>query len=112
MIAHQPCTGCEVAPIDAALAMALADEMVALTVRLSELAYDLGSAPETLRRHMASLQAVDEITQCQLAIADVLRSDAPVEERLADITLEVLGRDLRQSYQARKATVVSDVRCP
>lgn len=90
-------------PLDPALALALADEMVALTVRLSDLAYELGAAPETLRRHMESLQAVDEITQRQLAIADVLRSREPVPDRLAAITLTALGDTLSQAYHQHAA---------
>ena len=64
--------------MDQQLAHALADELVELTRSLADLAYELGSDPDTLRRHMVSIQAVDRITQSQLAIADILRSDAPV----------------------------------
>lgn len=80
--------------VEPALAHALADGMVELTGLLSDLAYDLASDPDTLRRHMHSLQAIDRITQAQLAMADVLRSDASSEARLAAITLEGLSRDL------------------
>lgn len=58
------------------LAHALADELVALTTRLSDLAFELGSDPEVLRRHMEALQAIDFITQVQLTVADVLRGEA------------------------------------
>ncbi len=80
--------------VSAPLAVALADELVALTVQLSELAYDLGQCPDTLRRHMTSIQAIDRITQAQLAIADVLRSDETIVERLAHITLAGLSTSI------------------
>lgn len=86
--------------VDRALALALADEMAALTNRLSDLAYDLGSAPETLRRHMASLQSVDEITQRQLALAEMLRSEGAIADRLTTITLEALRTSLTRQYCA------------
>jgi hypothetical protein len=85
--------------VDAPLALALADEMVALTSGLADLAYDLGSEPETLRRHMASLQAIDEITQRQIALADVLRSDAAIADRFAALTLDALGASLSARYR-------------
>lgn len=78
-----------------ALAQALADEMVALTGVLSELAYDLGSDPDTLRRHMDSLQSIDRITQVQLALADVLRSGDTPAARIDAVTLESLAASLR-----------------
>ena len=80
--------------VTAPLAVALADELVALTVQLSELAYDLGQYPDTLRRHMTSIQAIDRITQAQLAIADVLRSDEAIGDRLAQITLAGLSTSI------------------
>jgi hypothetical protein len=86
--------------VEAPLALALADALVALTASLSDLAYDLGSDAETLRRHMASLQEIDRITQGQLAIADVLRSTEPVGDRLAAVTLEELAGTLRSRYDA------------
>lgn len=78
-----------------ALAQALADELVELTHSLAELAYELGSDPDTLRRHMVSIQSVDRITQAQLAIADILRSDAPTANRIDGVTLETLADRLR-----------------
>lgn len=78
-----------------ALAHALADELVELTRSLAELAYELGSDTDTLRRHMVSIQSVDRITQAQLAIADILRSDAPVASRIDGVTLETLAGRLR-----------------
>jgi len=86
--------------VDPALACALADELVALTASLAELAYDLGSNDEILRQHIESLQAVDRITQVQLAIADILRSGSSPSERLADVTLESLASSLEGSYAA------------
>jgi hypothetical protein len=86
--------------VEAPLALALADALVALTASLSDLAYDLGSDAETLRRHMASLQEIDRITQGQLAIADVLRSAEPVNERLAAVPLEELAASLRSRHEA------------
>ncbi|MGO1303444.1 MAG: hypothetical protein ACTMKV_01530 [Sphingomonas parapaucimobilis] len=81
--------------MEPALARALADELVELTRSLADLAYELGSDPDTLRRHMVSIQAVDRITQSQLAIADILRSDAPVAARIDGVTLETLADRLR-----------------
>lgn len=78
-----------------ALADALADELVRATARLGDLAYDLGSDDETLRRHMASIQAIDLVTQTQLAVADVLRATAAVDERIAGVTLEDVAGRLR-----------------
>ncbi|MGE7206018.1 hypothetical protein ACQKJZ_10115 [Sphingomonas sp. NPDC019816] len=82
--------------MDQQLAHALADELVELTRSLAELAYDLGSDSDTLRRHMVSIQSVDRITQAQLAIADILRSDAPVAARIDGVTLETLADRLRE----------------
>lgn len=89
------------AVIDGTLAAVLAEELVALTGQLSDLAYDLGSNPETLRSHMNSIQLVDSITQAQIAIADILRSDAPVEQRIAAVTLEALGQRIGERYRER-----------
>ncbi|WP_230483517.1 hypothetical protein [Sphingomonas sp. Leaf21] len=83
------------AGVDRALAHALADELVALTGALADLAYELGSEPETLRRHMVGIQSVDRITQVQLAVADILRSDAPAAARIDGVTLETLADRLR-----------------
>lgn len=55
------------------LAQALAAELVLASRMLADLAYDLGSDGDTLRRHMGSLQRIDHVTQIQLAIADLLR---------------------------------------
>ncbi|MBB3879036.1 hypothetical protein [Sphingomonas pseudosanguinis] len=82
--------------MDQQLAHALADELVELTRSLADLAYDLGSDSDTLRRHMVSIQSVDRITQAQLAIADILRSDAPVAARIDGVTLETLADRLRE----------------
>ncbi len=77
------------------LNLALADELLRMTHILADLAYDLGSHPETLRRHMASLQSIDNITQMQIAVAEMLRSDASTEERIALVTLEGMAARLR-----------------
>lgn len=77
---------------DAPLAAALADELVMASQLLAELAYDLGSDANTLRRHMTSLQAIDRVTQAQLAIAQVLRAGAG---SLADVPLEDMAERLR-----------------
>ncbi|MCP3735579.1 hypothetical protein M9979_11920 [Sphingomonas sp. RP10(2022)] len=81
--------------LEPALAHALADELVGITGLLADLAFDLAGNPDTLRHHMHSLQEIDRITQAQLAVADLLRSAAPVEQRLAAVTLENLGASLR-----------------
>lgn len=86
--------------VTASLAAALADELVALTVQLSDLAYDLGQYPDTLRRHMTSIQAIDRITQAQLAIADVLRSDETIDDRLSHITLAGLSSSIADRLHA------------
>ena len=82
------------AGVEPALASALADELVAMTALLSDLACELGNHPETLRRHMAGLQAIDLIAQTQSAIADVLRATTPSEGRLAAIPVEALATSL------------------
>ncbi len=78
-----------------ALADALAEELVRATARLGDLAYDLGSDANTLRAHMASIQAIDLVTQTQLAIADMLRATAAVEDRIAAVTLDDMAGRLR-----------------
>jgi len=85
------------AGVEPALAHALADALVALTAQLADLAFDLASRPDTLRHHMHSLQSVDRITQAQIAIADLLRSSAPIEHRLTAVTLEDLAANLTES---------------
>lgn len=84
-------------------ATAIAHELVDLTTRLSDLAFDLGSDQATLRRHMSSLQAIDLITQIQLALADLLRSEAPLSARIDDITVEALSASLRTRISAEPA---------
>jgi len=83
---------------DPALARALADELVALTGLMCELADDLPSDPETVRRHMVGLQAIDRIVQTQLAMAGILRSGDTAAERLEAVTLESLARSLKAGY--------------
>jgi hypothetical protein len=46
---------------------------------------------------MSSLQAVDRITQTQLAVADMLRSTAPIAERVNEVTLEDMAIRLREA---------------
>ncbi len=84
-----------VAPATIPLADALADELVLASRMLNDLAYDLGSDEATLRRHMASLQKVDHITQIQLAVADLLRNRDETDTRLAGVTLEGMAERLR-----------------
>lgn len=83
-------------PLPGALAGALADELVLASKMLNDLAYDLGSDEVLLRRHMASLQKVDHITQIQLAVADLLRH-RDGDSHLAGITLEDMAFRLRQA---------------
>ncbi|UAK26572.1 hypothetical protein K8P63_08035 [Sphingomonas nostoxanthinifaciens] len=83
------------AGLDPIAANAIADELVELTAILSNLAYDLGDDPDTLRKHMASLQAIDLITQIQMSLADILRSDEPMEKRVAGVGVEALAARLR-----------------
>lgn len=90
-------------PLDVMLHHALADELVALTHILSNLAYDLGSNPTTLRAHMESLQAIDRLNQTQLAIADVLRSGETVDRRVRAITLEELSTRLSERLRLDSA---------
>lgn len=87
------------APLERRLACALADTLVHQTQLLSDLAYDLAANPVTLRAHMESLQAIDRMTQVQLAIADVLRSDVPIDARVKAITLESLSEDLSRQLR-------------
>ena len=76
------------------LAQALAAELVLASGMLADLAYDLGSDGDTLRRHMASLQRIDQVTQMQLAVADLLRSGADVPD-VAGVTLQDMADRLR-----------------
>lgn len=89
-------------PAPAALGDALAAELVRITRDLAELAYDLGSEPTTLRRHMSSLQAIDRITQTQLGIADVLRARGTVAERLSVVTLQDMAERLETYLDERE----------
>ncbi|PCG10536.1 hypothetical protein [Sphingomonas ginsenosidimutans] len=86
-------------PKDAAmprtLVQALAEELVRASNILGDLAYDLGSDGDTLRRHMASLQAIDHVTQMQLAIADLLRAPDEITANAGRVTLEDMAVRLR-----------------
>ena len=88
---------------DALLDIVLAEELVNITRLLGNLAYDLGSDPETLRRHMKSLQKIDHITQMQLAIAQMLRSREPASERIAAVTLQDMATRLSDMLEKLKA---------
>lgn len=77
------------------LANAMADELVALADALSTLACDLGSNVEIVRRHMTALQAVDQISQVQLAMADILRGHGSDRDRVSEVRLEALADRLR-----------------
>lgn len=83
------------APLAPALAQAIADELVTLTEMLAVLADDLGSDIEIVRRHIGALQAVDQISQVQLALADVLRAHGRDRDRVATVPLEALAERLR-----------------
>lgn len=84
------------------LAKALAEELVLLTNELAQLAFDLGQDPNILRNHIETLQKVDLITQTQLGVADMLRSESNVSERLDDLTLEDMAKRLRASLNIEK----------
>lgn len=95
------------APLPAAgvprpLAQALAAELVLASTMLADLAYDLGSDGDTLRRHMASLQRIDHVTQMQLAIADLLR-DADGIGGIEQVTLQDMADRLRAFTAGQRA---------
>lgn len=77
------------------MTIALADELVLASRILGEMAFDLGSDPDTLRRHMTSLQKIDLVTQMQLAVADMLRLSSDAEAALATVTLEATAERLK-----------------
>lgn len=79
------------------LAQALAEELVLLTNELAQLAFELGKDPKILRNHMESLQKIDLITQTQLGVADILRTEGSMEERLDGVTLEDMATRLRKA---------------
>lgn len=78
------------------LAQALAAELVLASGMLADLAYDLGSDGDTLRRHMGSLQRIDHVTQMQLAIADLLRSANDTTPDIGQVTLQDMADRLRK----------------
>lgn len=78
------------------LAQALAAELVLASGMLADLAYDLGSDGDTLRRHMGSLQRIDHVTQMQLAIADLLRSADDAAPDIGQVTLQDMADRLRK----------------
>ncbi|MBN2973898.1 hypothetical protein JW805_17965 [Roseomonas aeriglobus] len=75
----------------------LAEELVLASKVLADLAYDLGADEATLRRHMTSLQKIDQLTQAQLAIAGVLRRIDEPQAALGEITLESMAARIRRS---------------
>ena len=77
---------------DVTLNEALADELVLASRRLADLAFELASDEDTLRRHMTSMQDIDHVTQIQLAIADLLRNGVA---GLGDITLGDMASRIR-----------------
>ena len=85
------------AAVPRALAFALAAELVQASNMLADLAYDLGSDENTLRRHMASLQRIDHVTQMQLAIADLLRTPDDMAANLGQVTLEDMAARLKRA---------------
>lgn len=84
------------------LAHALAAELVLASGMLADLAYDLGSDGDTLRRHMASLQRIDHVTQMQLAIADLLRG-VGADGDIGQVTLQDMADRLRASVAGSAA---------
>lgn len=77
------------------LGQAIAVELMKASHLLDELTYDLGSDPDTLRKHMASLQQIDRVTQIQVAAANLLRSTGTIEQGIGEITLEDVQARLR-----------------
>ncbi|WP_277926034.1 hypothetical protein [Sphingomonas sp. JXJ CY 53] len=86
---------------------ALAEELVLASNILGELAYDLGADETTLRRHMTSLQKIDQLTQSQLAIADVLRGIDDPDAAVAGVTLEEMADRIRAAMAGEPAPVVA-----
>jgi len=85
---------------------ALADELLLASQRLGELAYDLGSDNETLRRHMTSLQSVDEVTQHLLVVADLLRAGAD-GDAIAKVPLADMAGRLQKALSDRPVSAPS-----
>jgi hypothetical protein len=109
MTAPAPASG-----LETALALALADELVDLTRLLDDLILDLVAHPETVRRHMHSLQAVDRVTQTQLAIAALLRAGDAIDEAVAAVPLGEMAARVRArlaEHRAQSAPAASGA-CP
>ncbi|MBW6525983.1 hypothetical protein KZ813_03955 [Sphingomonas sp. RHCKR7] len=85
------------AALPRALALALAEELVFASNMLNDLAYDLGSNGETLRRHMASIQRIDYVTQIQLAVAGLLRVEGASDADIGTVTLQDMADRLRST---------------
>ena len=58
----------------------------------------------TLRQHMHSLQSIDHITQAQLAVADILRSNLDPDARVDAVVLESLAANIRSSLDRYRQT--------
>lgn len=91
------------------LADALAEELVLAAQMLGELAFELGSDTDTLRRHMTALQKIDLVTQMQLAVVDMLRLSTDCEDALTMVTLEETAQRLRDTMARRAAVTVMPV---
>lgn len=76
------------------LAAPLSAELEVLSKLLCRLGEDLAADETILRQHFVSIQAIDRIVQSQLAIAAILGSDAPLDERLEAVPLEALRASL------------------
>ncbi|MBV7257150.1 hypothetical protein KCG44_10190 [Pacificimonas sp. WHA3] len=74
---------------------ALADELGIASRLLADLAYDLGADEETLRRHLVSIQKIDQVTQMLLIVADLLKTLEEPEQSLESVTLADMAERLR-----------------
>lgn len=101
MIAAEPAA---LAADDRVAALAVADELVALTRALADLAFDLADDPEVARRHIEALQAIDLVTQVHVALAELLRSTAPLGRRIDAVTVQALADRLRRAAASLSAS--------
>ncbi|WP_139198066.1 hypothetical protein [Sphingomonas gellani] len=83
-----------------AFAKAVAGELVRLNGSLDRLLVALAGDPEVLRRHMTDLQAIDDMSQVQCALADLLLSDEPMGAGIDAVPLEAMAARLRDGIQA------------
>jgi hypothetical protein len=86
---------------DPRLAQALGEELLIASRMLADLAYELGSDPNTLRKHMTSLQHIDHITQIQLNIAHLLQNQH--HNPIQHITLNDMADRVRLAVEAPHA---------